>query len=367
MIERSISARVVAYDRPANTPRAAVLQIGVRSPARYGRNTRPPLPAGADAASAESDSKVASAGPRTCRNQPRAPPPTVPACSRYCPRRTWWLKMSRGSTTTSDTLMPMPPACPPWSCVRPGRVTPPPSAPKAASSPPTSTRVPGARPVRAAAASPTAPAISRASRIGGSRSRGMPSAAAAGSSHRSRLMSKQWKPYAWVRSQVASPVNRAVRNPDAVRNQRVASKIAGSCAWSHASLGVMYAASSGLATRSMSAVGRRSAPEGPPPRPLHAGRARSSPAPAAGMRRPRAPASSRCRRRRLPPRPGQPRRSSPGPRPRCRTARPTTVRGRSPRGRRQAVPGGTWPSLRRPGRHRNPRARSSCSRFPGQR
>ena len=80
----------------------------------------------------------------------------------------------------------------------------------------------------------------------------MPSAAAAGSSHRSRRMSKQWKPYAWVRSHVASPVNRAVRKPDAVRNQRVASKIAGSCARSQASLGVMYAASSGLATRSMS-------------------------------------------------------------------------------------------------------------------
>ena len=37
-----------------------------------------------------------------------------------------------------------------------------------------------------------------------------------------------------------------------MRNQRVASKIAGSCAWSHASLGVMYAASSGLAARSTS-------------------------------------------------------------------------------------------------------------------
>ena len=69
--------------------------------------------------------------------------------------------------------MPMPPACPPCSCVWPGRVTPPPSAPKAASSPPTSTGVPGASPVRAAAAAPMPPAISRASWIGGSRSRGM--------------------------------------------------------------------------------------------------------------------------------------------------------------------------------------------------
>ncbi len=33
MIERSISARVVAYERPKKTPRAALLQSGVRSPA----------------------------------------------------------------------------------------------------------------------------------------------------------------------------------------------------------------------------------------------------------------------------------------------------------------------------------------------
>ena len=46
----------------------------------------------------------------------------------------------------------------------------------------------------AAATAPTLPAISHASRSGGSRSRGMHNAAAAGSSHRSRRMSKQWKP-----------------------------------------------------------------------------------------------------------------------------------------------------------------------------
>ena len=70
--------------------------------------------------------------------------------------------------------MPMPPACPPWSCVWPCRVTPPPSAPTAASSPPTSTGVPGASPVRAAAASrrrrrPPAPRGAEAADRGGCR------------------------------------------------------------------------------------------------------------------------------------------------------------------------------------------------------
>ncbi len=85
----------------------------------------------------------------------------------------------------------MPPACPPCSLVWPGRVTPAPSAPAAASRQPAITGVPAARPVSAAARAVTPPTISEQAHSGGSFSSGTPTRAAAAASQRWPAMSKK--------------------------------------------------------------------------------------------------------------------------------------------------------------------------------
>ena len=57
-------ARLWQARRPQNTPRASASQIGDRSPARYGRNTRPSGPGGTSSASRRSSS-IVQRSPRT--------------------------------------------------------------------------------------------------------------------------------------------------------------------------------------------------------------------------------------------------------------------------------------------------------------
>ena len=154
---------------PTNAPRASGSGYGLRSPVRYGRNSRPSLPGGTSAAAATRSPK-STPGARASRNQRRLPAAesiTDIMCQR--PGTAWqkawtiprgsWIGRSVAANTTPDV--------PRDRAIEPGSITPTPTAFAAWSPPPATTGVPARRPVAAAASAVTAPVITGPSKVGG--------------------------------------------------------------------------------------------------------------------------------------------------------------------------------------------------------
>ena len=146
--------------------------MGVRSPEKWGRHRRPLAPLGLASAARTSSSQVAP-GVSSSRNHlinvPEVASPAIEACS---PGAIHGAYQSRGSRSGRPVTWMMNTVEPYMSIISPGARTPTLTASAAASIVPTVTGVPSARPVSAAAAAVTPPAISVDHISRGSRSSG---------------------------------------------------------------------------------------------------------------------------------------------------------------------------------------------------
>ena len=162
---------------PTNAPLARVSWMGVRSPEKCGKHSRPLAPFGLASAAVTNSSQVAPTASWSRNQRMSVPDVARPAIEAWRPGAIHGAYHSRGSRIGRSVTSMMNIVEPYISIISPGDWTPTLTASAAASIVPTMTGVPWARPVSDAAAGVTPPAISVDHASRGNRSSGRMSGA----------------------------------------------------------------------------------------------------------------------------------------------------------------------------------------------
>ena len=210
----SITARVMCARpwrtvRPTNAPRACGSRCGVRSPVRYGRNSRPSAPGSTASASSTSSSKLAPPPSRSRHHDSEPPADSVTAIRWNAPGTAWQNACTRpeASGVNSSRCANSTPLVPIEVETDPSCTTPTPTAAAALSPPPAATGSPRGSPSSSATSSRTVPVASGPSYTRGSHDRGISSAARISSDQSRARTSSSSVPAASDASVARSPVS----------------------------------------------------------------------------------------------------------------------------------------------------------------